>query len=251
MTTTRVSRHKLPFVWVVEKNPLAAEYLLQLIGRTVPSNVRWVNETIRLSKEELGDSPLFVIDTAGLEGLVTEYMREMNTHFGDAKYIIVHTPVAFLNVSKLLALGGRGFLLYEDVTIKLGKAIRSVLGGGVWINPSMFKHEVGHCLPSSESSNIVPKGQIMTLRESEISQLVMQRLSNKEISLTLRIEVSTVKFHLSNIYSKLQIDNRSGIRGSSSMGSLMQNRIDNNSPGAANGKSTPSKRIRLYGDNIS
>jgi DNA-binding NarL/FixJ family response regulator len=42
---------------------------------------------------------------------------------------------------------------------------------------------------------------------------VKRRLSNKEIGEVLNIQESTVKFHLSNIFSKLQVKKRSDLHG--------------------------------------
>jgi len=41
-----------------------------------------------------------------------------------------------------------------------------------------------------------------------VIELVKRRLSNKEIGAILNIQESTVKFHLSNIFSKLQVNRR-------------------------------------------
>ena len=54
--------------------------------------------------------------------------------------------------------------------------------------------------------------QTTTARENEILELVRVRLSNKEIAELLQIRVSTVKFHLSNILSKMQAKSRRDLR---------------------------------------
>jgi DNA-binding NarL/FixJ family response regulator len=50
--------------------------------------------------------------------------------------------------------------------------------------------------------------QTTTRREDEILELVRRRLLNREIADNLQIRVSTVKFHVSNILSKLHANNR-------------------------------------------
>jgi DNA-binding NarL/FixJ family response regulator len=57
-----------------------------------------------------------------------------------------------------------------------------------------------------------PTGQAITQRESQILELVKRRLSNKEIGAVLNIQESTVKFHLSNVFSKLQVTRRSELQ---------------------------------------
>lgn len=51
--------------------------------------------------------------------------------------------------------------------------------------------------------------QELTQREREIAALVMQGFSNAEIAQQLNVTVRTVKYHLENVYSKLNITRRS------------------------------------------
>ncbi|MBN8885791.1 MAG: helix-turn-helix transcriptional regulator [Rudaea sp.] len=53
----------------------------------------------------------------------------------------------------------------------------------------------------------------LTPGERNVALLVMQGKSNREIAAQLHREVSTVKDHLSNIYSKLGIQNRTQLAG--------------------------------------
>ena len=52
----------------------------------------------------------------------------------------------------------------------------------------------------------------LTKRETEVSLLVIQGMSNAEIAQELYISETTVKKHLSNIFSKLEISSREEIR---------------------------------------
>ena len=49
---------------------------------------------------------------------------------------------------------------------------------------------------------------ILTLREQNILQLVYNGYSNKQIADELYISLETVKRHLSNIYKKLDVNNK-------------------------------------------
>jgi DNA-binding CsgD family transcriptional regulator len=48
----------------------------------------------------------------------------------------------------------------------------------------------------------------LSKREKEVLQLVLQGKSNKQIALSLDISVSTVEFHLKNVYAKFQVSSR-------------------------------------------
>jgi len=45
-------------------------------------------------------------------------------------------------------------------------------------------------------------------RESEVAELVLKGLSNKEVASQLFVTVKTVKFHLTNIYIKMSVKSR-------------------------------------------
>jgi len=53
---------------------------------------------------------------------------------------------------------------------------------------------------------------LLTAKEMQIFQLVGEGKTNKEIATTHFIEVSTVKTHINNIYSKLSLNNRKEAR---------------------------------------
>jgi DNA-binding NarL/FixJ family response regulator len=56
-------------------------------------------------------------------------------------------------------------------------------------------------------TRLVP-GHSLTARERQVLQLLMRGLANKEISSALEISERTVKFHVSNILIKLQLEDR-------------------------------------------
>ncbi|NVO10031.1 MAG: hypothetical protein HXX16_08740 [Bacteroidales bacterium] len=62
---------------------------------------------------------------------------------------------------------------------------------------------------SSEKSSILEeKLNILSARQREVFELIIQGKSNKEIITTLNIELSTLKTHINQIYKILEIKNR-------------------------------------------
>ncbi|MGC9396537.1 MAG: LuxR C-terminal-related transcriptional regulator [Anaerolineae bacterium] len=62
--------------------------------------------------------------------------------------------------------------------------------------------------PSYKASALPIPGEILSEREVEILRLLADGLSNREISAALYIGVGTVKWYLTNLYSKLDVGNR-------------------------------------------
>jgi len=62
--------------------------------------------------------------------------------------------------------------------------------------------------PIGQRNNLGPATVALTPRETEVLQLLAQGLANKQIALALGISEHTIKFHVSSIYAKLGVGNR-------------------------------------------
>ena len=63
-------------------------------------------------------------------------------------------------------------------------------------------------LPSAAPPALIPEGEVLTEREREVLQLLVQGYSNQAIAQELVVAVGTVKRHVSNIMSKLGVQSR-------------------------------------------
>ncbi len=73
-------------------------------------------------------------------------------------------------------------------------------------NPSI--HFAPARLPQPTQKDSLEPGSELTERETEIVRLVAKGLSNAEVGRTLLVTEQTVKFHLSNVFRKLKVSNR-------------------------------------------
>lgn len=67
-------------------------------------------------------------------------------------------------------------------------------------------------MPSDKTGNIAELMELLSAKEWQILKLVAEGKTNKEIAAAQFIELSTVKTHLNNIYSKLSVSNRKEAR---------------------------------------
>lgn len=93
---------------------------------------------------------------------------------------------------------------------ELPQAIRSILKGEIWVPHAVMAAYVAQ-MRMLLDTQLLP-GRSLTAREAQVFQLLMRRLANKEISTTLAISERTVKYHVSNILSKLQLEDRRSLR---------------------------------------
>src|SRR5260370_28691743 len=141
-------------------------------------------------------------------------LRKLREYCMNAKFLVMDHEKPREEIVRLLFMGAHGYVPHADVSGTLIRAILFVAAGHLWVTPEVlhdFLSEVGCVLRKDLHSR-----QTTTRREDEILDLVRRRLSNREIANLLQIRVSTVKFHLSNILSKLHARNRYDLTGATS-----------------------------------
>lgn len=103
--------------------------------------------------------------------------------------------------------GTRGYILKEAGEEEVLQAIRAVAKGEAIFGPAIARRLVNYFSRSrQEASQAFPE---LTEREREILDLIARGDSNTEIVQRLVLSPHTVRNHISNIFSKLQVANRS------------------------------------------
>jgi NarL family two-component system response regulator LiaR len=104
-------------------------------------------------------------------------------------------------VQKALQAGATGYLMKNVSARELAEAIRAAHKGKMTLSP-----EAAQALAHAAANQA--QGAELTDREREVLKLMVEGLNNAEIAERLVVSLSTVKYHISNILSKLQVDNR-------------------------------------------
>lgn len=105
-------------------------------------------------------------------------------------------------VEKAMEAGAIGYLLKNVSADRLAEAIRAAHAGEPTLAP-----EAAQALIKS-TRNAPGLGFDLTDREREVLSLMAEGMSNPVIAEDLMVSRSTVKFHVSNILSKLNADSR-------------------------------------------
>lgn len=191
-------------VSIIEQSRLAADYLLHLLARDPAIHALILDDCSRFI---LGSSdPIFLIDNFALPLPATECLRRLGPRYPLARYLVIDKAQSSEETVRLLWSGVHGFLEHDAVARDLVDAVRAVAEGRVWARPEVLQIYVR--LTAAASPHRPPGPVTLTLRETQIIELVRRRLTNKEVASALKIQESTVKFHLSNVFTKLQITHR-------------------------------------------
>jgi len=103
---------------------------------------------------------------------------------------------------RLLQAGARGIVRKVADLASLLSCLRTVAGGGSWMEECVFRDAV--------RTDRYPRSEL-TPREQQVLELVEQGFKNKEIALELGIRPGTVKIHLKHIFEKTGVRGRYGL----------------------------------------
>jgi len=124
----------------------------------------------------------------------------------ESKVIVMDLLPAQEDIIAFIKAGANGFIV-KDATIEdFVKTIRSVADGADVVPASLTGTLLSHIVDRSTAA--VLEAVQMTKREREITSLIAEGMSNKEIAQRLNIATYTVKSHVHNILEKLALHSR-------------------------------------------
>lgn len=149
------------------------------------------------------DVLLLDINMPNMNGLeVLQKLKEMKMKI-KVLVLTVHNEVEYL--LKAVDMGINGYLLKDSESAELKKAILAVVNGENYIQPSLIP--VLNAKMIDRDSDSV-KIESLTKRELEVLKNLSYGMYNKEIAEKLDISERTVKNHISNIFKKIEVTDR-------------------------------------------
>ena len=149
------------------------------------------------------DVLLLDINMPKMNGL--EVLQEIRKQKMNIKVLVltIHNEVEYL--LRAVDIGINGYILKDSESSVLKKAIFAVHNGETYIKPSLSP-----LLNSKMIDRDVDKEKIksLTRRELDVLKLLAEGLFNKEIAFKLDISERTVKNHVSNIFKKIDVADR-------------------------------------------
>ena len=111
-------------------------------------------------------------------------------------------------IFEALRSGASGFILKNASPENLISAIRVVAEGEALLAPSVTRRIISEFARRPIQKNELPDLKELTEREMEVLQLIATGKTNTEIAGALLISATTVKTHVSNLLSKLELRDR-------------------------------------------
>jgi len=163
------------------------------------------DEAIALATERQPDVILMDLQMPGTGGIeATRRILQISPHM----YVLVVTMFDDEDsVFAALRAGARGYVLKGASPDEMLRAIRAIGGGEAIFSPAIAQRLIDY-FAAPRPAAPVPAFPELTEREQEILTLIARGHSNPDIARRLVISLKTVRNHVSNIFSKLQVTDR-------------------------------------------
>jgi DNA-binding NarL/FixJ family response regulator len=166
---------------------------IEVVGKTTSSE-----RALELTEAEAPDVLVAAIELADepLDGL--ECVREARRRHSELKPIVFSSTDDPANIEAAFEAGAVAYVLKTAHPDDLALAVRQAFDHSVYL-------ATGQAAPAASAPE---DSHGLTRREVEILRYVAEGNSNAEVARTLWVTEQTVKFHLSNVFRKLGVSNR-------------------------------------------
>lgn len=134
-----------------------------------------------------------------------EVLKEIREKNINVKVLVltVHDEIEYL--LEAIDIGVDGYIMKDSESTELKKAIDTIIDGETYIQPKLIPALNSKLITRDEDKTKIDS---LTSRELEVLIQVANGMFNKEIALSLDISERTVKNHISNIFKKINVSDR-------------------------------------------
>lgn len=193
-------------VVLVEDHQMFREWLAHLITKKASSSVVGeadnIRDALRLIQETEPDIAIVDISLRGSSGL--ELIKDLKAHGLNTPVLVLSMHQEALYAERVLRAGARGYITKLEASSTLLKAIKHVLGGGIYLGEKMtatMLEKVTHRTPQGVGM------ELLADRELEVFQLIGKGFNAREIAEQLHLGESTVDSYRARIKEKLKLRN--------------------------------------------
>lgn len=158
-------------------------------------------------KRERGAEFDIVLTDIGLPGMSgIEGIKLIKQKMAETDVVMITVFKDSDKVFQSLCAGASGYILKGDSLQEIKNSILTIVEGGSYMSPAIARKVVEYFNPRHKKIK-----SLLTPKEDQIVKYLVDGLSYKLIADRLLISIDTVRFHIRNIYSKLQVNSKSEV----------------------------------------
>lgn len=197
-------------ILIVDDHPLFRHALIQAVRFSFPQaqiyETAAVNEFYeRLESGAEPDLVLLDLNLPGASGFSA--LVHVRAQYPSLPIIVVSAHEEASIIQRAIAHGAMGYIPKSAHPGHIGEAIRQVLEGEIWLPPNLPTH-TGFDPRASDEAQLAERIQSLTPQQFRVLMMVAEGLLNKQIAYELDVSEATIKAHVTAIFRKLGVQNR-------------------------------------------
>jgi DNA-binding NarL/FixJ family response regulator len=177
--------------------------MLEDVGISIAGEAHTAEEAIAKSAELYPEVVLMAVEMKGASGIETT--RRICEAAPERRVLMLSNWDGSADARGALRAGACGYLLKDDSPQEIVAAVRAAAAGGMPLSPRVAAGLLGHLRDGPASGDALPR---LTAREQSVLELLATGRRNSQIAEDLSISTSTVKRHVSHVFAKLGVENR-------------------------------------------
>lgn len=160
---------------------------------------------LQMIRELEPDLVILDLGLPDIDGL--QLTREIRSFNKTIKILILTSHETEEEVLMALGAGANGYCLKDIVSERLIQVVKSVCEGAVWLDPRVASRAL-QVFSEGANKRAMYNRMALTEREREVLRLIVEGMSNSQISRALGISLHTSKAHVCSILQKLSVQDR-------------------------------------------
>lgn len=191
---------------IVDDHPLVCKGMRTILSAENDiGNILEANDTetaFRLMQEY--EFALALVDVRLKDENGIDFIKTAKKNYPNCKYVILSSSSVPRDLDMAMQAEVDGYILKDALPEDIIYAVKSILRGKKYFDP-VFIEKVNTLNQQQAAANLLNQ---LSPREREILKFIGEGLSNKDIAGKLYISENTVKKHVSNIFAKLNVNDR-------------------------------------------
>jgi len=195
-------------VLVVDDHEIMRQGLTQLIGQEADLTVCGEAEDARgaIAAIEKLDPDVTLVDISLKDSSGIELIKDIRARWPNLPVLVLSMHDESFYAERALRAGARGYVTKAEVSAKVVKGIRQVLGGGIYLSSKVSTRILRKLIDGGKAIDVFPLDRL-TDREFEVFELIGRGLQTRGIAQRLHVSPKTVDAHREHIKRKLGIAN--------------------------------------------
>jgi DNA-binding NarL/FixJ family response regulator len=195
-------------ILIVDDHPIVRQGIRSLLAEeldlAITAEAESAPEALEMLRKTKVDAAIIDITLKGTDGL--ELTKSIRSEFPSLPILIMSMHDESLYAERALRSGANGYIMKQEVADNVVTALRSVLGGRVYVSEDIRETLLGRLAGQPVDVEQSPIERLSD-RELEVFRMIGQGMGTREIASQLNLSVKTIETYRAHIKEKLNIPN--------------------------------------------